>query len=138
MTMVVRDIVLTNTTGAPVVAGGMPATGGQDRACEVINVILTANDVGAGAGQTQNAAGMIIAEFQGAVIKNVVSMEVFRVTNGFAYNFLGSDAVSANYGYSVTNTNNVSTLRLIDSATGAAGRLAANDKVTILVEVGNT
>lgn len=134
----VRYSTITNGTGAVVVAGGAPINQGQDYAAECVDRLLAAADVGAGAGQTQHAAGMIFAEFKGAVIKKVISASIVRTAGGFDYFFLGTDAVTANIGFSITNASGVSTLRIKDSATGAAGFMAAGDHIVVVVELGNS
>jgi hypothetical protein len=138
MTSSIRYREITNTTGVAVLPGGALINFGKDIATETINVTLAAADVGAGAGQTQNANGMILAEFKGAQIKQVISTVVLRTAAGFAYEFLGTDAVSANYGFSITNVDTISTLRLKDLPTGAAGRLAAGDEIIVTLSIGNS
>ena len=138
MTSSVRYREITNATGAAVVAGGALIDFGKDLATETVNVVLVAADVGAGAGQTQHANGMIFAEFQGAEIKQVISQVVLRTAAGFSYAFLGTDAVTANYGFSITNVGGKSTLRLKDIPTGAAGRLAVGDEVVVTMSIGNS
>jgi len=137
MTTSVRHTEITNTTAAAVVAGGAPIASGQDYAGETINRTLATIDIGTTAGKTQHAAGMIFAEFTGAVIKRVISTTVFRAAGGIDYVFLGSDAVASHYGYSITTVGNVSTLRLRDGA-ATTGLLAAADRVVVLVELGNS
>lgn len=138
MTTAVRHTEITNSTGAAVVAGGAIVASGQDYAFETITRTLVAADVGTGAGQTRNANGMIFAEFKGANIKAVISSVVLRTAGGFDYVFLGTDAVIANFGFSITNGADKSTLRLKDLPTGAAGYLAADDKIVVVVELGNS
>lgn len=138
MTTTVRHTELTNITTAVVVAGGAAVVSGQDYALETINRTLAAIDVGATAGKTQDAAGMIFAEFTGSVIKRVISATVFRTTGGVDNVFLGgAGPILAKYGFTITTANNVSTLRLIDSA-ATTGLLAAADRVVVTVEVGNS
>jgi len=138
MTTVVRHTNVTNSTGAVIAAGGAAIASGQDYATETINRTLTADDVGAGAGQTQDAAGMIFAEFTGSVIKGVISSQVFRAAGGIDYDFVGTNAVCANYGFSITTVGNVSTLRLQDLPSDPAAFLAAADRVIVVVELGNS
>jgi hypothetical protein len=138
MTTSIRHSVIENTTGAAVVADGAIINYGQDYAGQSIDRKIVAADVGAGAGQTQHAAGMIFAEFQGAVIKRVVSASIVRTTGGFDYFFQGSDTVSNNIGFSITNTDGKSTLRIKDAPSGGAGRLVANDHVIVILELGNS
>lgn len=138
MTMVVRHFDLTNTTGAAVLPGGATIEKGQDYATQEITVTIAAADVGGGAGQTQEAAGMIFAEVYGSLIKRVISESVVRTAGGFDYFFQGSDIVTKKIGFKIVNTDGKSTLRLIDAASGGAGRLAAGDKVVVIVELGNS
>ena len=134
----VRYRAITNTSGAAVVAGGALIQYGQDLAKEAVTVTLAAQDIGGGAGQTLHANGMICAEFKGAQIKQVISAVVLRTAGGFKYEFLGTDAVTANFGFSITNSGGVSTLRLKDLPTGAAGRLIAADEVVVSLVLGNS
>lgn len=137
MTTSVRYSTLTNTTGAAVVAGGATINQGQDYAEQYVDVTLAAADIGTSAGQTRHAAGMIFAEFTGAVVKRVTA-KIMRTAGGFDYQFLGTDAVTANIGFSITTANGISTVRLKDLPTGAAGYLAAGDHIVALVELGNS
>lgn len=134
-----RYSTITNGTGAAVVAGGALVSVGQDYAAETVDRILVAADVGAGAGQTQHAAGMIFAEFKGAVIKKVISASIVRTAGNFDYFYLGTDIITANIGFQIVavNANGVSTLRLIDGA-AAAAQLAAGDHIIVVVELGNS
>jgi hypothetical protein len=134
----VRYSSITNGTGAAVVAGGALINQGQDYAAECVNRVLAAADIGNAAGQTQHAQGMIFAEFQGALIKKIISVSIMRTAGGFAKFFTGSDAVAALPGFSITNAAGVSTLRLNDTATGAGGQLAAADEVIVILELGNS
>lgn len=138
MTMVVRHYDLTNGTGAAVVAGGAIIEKGQDYAAVEVTRTLVAADIGGGAGQTQHAAGMIFTEVLGSLIKRVVSLSIARTAGGFDYFFQGSDAVTTNIGFQIVNTDGKSTLRIKDLPTGAGGRLAANDKVIVVLELGNS
>ena len=138
MTTSVRHTEITNATAAAVVAGGAAIASGQDYAGETINRTLAAIDIGTTAGKTQHASGMIFAEFTGSVIKGVISSQVFRTTGGIDYDFVGTNAVCANYGFSITTVGNVSTLRLQDLPSDAAAYLAADDRVVVVVEVGNS
>jgi hypothetical protein len=138
MTSTTRYTELTNGTGEVVAAGGAAVNKGQDYATEVVVRTLAAIDIGAGAGKTQNASGMIVAEFQGATIKRVISASVVRTANNFEMFFYGTDAVAAAFGFKITTASGTSTLRILDSATGAAGQLAAGDRVIVVVELGNS
>lgn len=133
----VRYRPITNATGAVVVAGAAKIGYGQDFSMETVERTLAVIDVGNNAGKTQHAQGMIFAEFSGAVIKNVVSVEVFRTANGFDYEWLGTDAATLKIGYSITNAGGVSTLRLQDSSTAAAF-VASGDRVVVTVLLGSS
>lgn len=138
MVAVLRHTELTNSTGVIVAAGGAAVRQGQDYATEVVVRTLAAIDVGTGGGKTQHASGMIVAEFTGAVVKRVISASIVRTTNNFEMFFYGTDAAIAAVGFKITNANGVSTLRLLDSATDAAARLIADDRVILIVELGNS
>ncbi len=137
MTTVTRHTELDNATGAVIAAGGAPVVSGQDYALETINRTLAAIDVGSTAGKTQHASGMIFAEFTGSTIKRVISATVFRAAGGVDYVFFGGGPILANYGFTITTANNVSTLRLRDGA-ATTGLLAAADRVVVTVELGNS
>jgi hypothetical protein len=138
MTSSVRYREITNTTGAVVAVGDALINFGKDIATETVSRTLAAADIGTGAGAVRHANGMIFAEFEGAQIKQVISQVVLRTAGGFKYVFMGTDAVSANYGFSITNVGNKSTLRLKDLPTGAAAYLAAGDEVVVTLSIGNS
>lgn len=138
MTTSVRYSTLTNATGAAVIAGAAAITQGQDYAEQCVDVTLTAADVGTGAGQIRHAAGMIFAEFNGAVVKRVTADIIRPGANSFDYIFLGADDVAANIGFSVTYANGKSTVRIRDGATAGGGQVAANDHIVALIELGNS
>ncbi|MDW0271702.1 MAG: hypothetical protein QN834_09895 [Nitrososphaeraceae archaeon] len=135
----VRHTSFTNTTGAVVVAGGATVEKGQDYGLEVVSRTLAAVDIGDQPGETQDAAGMIFAEFKGVVIKCVTSLEVFRVAGGITYAFYYLIDERAYPGYSITTANGVSTLNFQDGATAAGnGLLVAGDIVRMTVAIGNS
>lgn len=138
MTSTVRYSTTTNTTGAVVVAGGASINQGQDYAEQYVDVTLTAADVGTGAGQTRHAAGMIFAEFTGAVVKRVTADIIRPGANSFDYIFVGADDVAANIGFSITTANGKTTVRIRDAATAGGGQVAANDHIVALIELGNS
>jgi|SRR5690349_11660121 hypothetical protein len=139
MTAVVRHSTFTNTTGAAVVAGGASLEMEKNYSAHTREITLAAADVGNAAGQTQNAAGMLVAEVEGADIKRVVSVQVFRLANNFLMQVIPAVAADPNltYGTRIIDVNGVSTLRLLDSTAAGAGRLAAGDIVVINFLVGN-
>ncbi len=134
----VRHTEFTNATGAVVAAGGATVEKGQDYGFDVVSRTLAVADVGAGAGQTQDAAGMIFAEFKGVTIKSVGSVQVYRdAGDGFFYSFTYLTDDWASPGYKIVTANGVSTLMFRDNAI-ANGLLIATDKVVITVEIGNS
>ncbi len=135
----VRHTNFTNTTGAVVAAGGATVEKGQDYAIHTISRTLAVIDVGNAAGKTQDAAGMIFAEFAGVTAKSVVSISIFRA--GVLFMAGGNLATTqvAKPAYTITTANGISTVRLIDAATAAgAGLMAAADVVVMAIEVGNS
>lgn len=132
----VRHTDFTNATGAVVAAGGATVEKGQDYGFEIVKRTLAAIDVGNAAGKTQDANGMIFAEFKGVTIKNV-TLEVQRIAGGFNYNFTYLTDARAYPGFKVTTANGVSTLRVRDGGSGN-GLLVAGDIVIATVEVGNS
>jgi diphthamide biosynthesis methyltransferase len=138
MTTSIRHSALENTTGAVVAANGAIVNQGQDYAIQSIDRKIAAIDVGSTAGKTQHASGMIFAEFQGVAIKRVISASVVRTANGFDYFNLGTSANTTKIGFSITNADGKSTLRLHDAAADAPGKLVADDHVIVLLELGNS
>lgn len=140
MVAVIRHTALTNTTGAVVAAGGAIVDVGQDYAFQNVTRTLAVIDVGAGAGKTQHASGMIFAEFKGATIKSV-TLEVQRDAagdgTGFFYNFYYLTDARAYVGYKIVTANGVSTLYLRDGGVGN-GLLVATDKIVAKIELGNS
>lgn len=135
----VRYRPITNATNAAVVAGGANIGYGQDFSLETVaRTMVAATDIGAGAGQTLHLEGMIFAEFTGAVVKDIVSIEIFRIANGFSYEFLGTDILTVNLGFKIVNAGGVSTLRLKDAASAAGARLIDADKVVVTVLLGSS
>lgn len=134
MTMSVRHVTLTNATGAVVAAGGASTQIGQDYSGIVIKRTLAAIDVGATAGKTQDAAGMIFAEVQAGAVKTVVSIAVYRAGVLFLG---GAGPILAKPGFTITDANGVSTIRLTDTS-GTTGLLAAGDVVVMFIAVGNS
>lgn len=140
MTSTVRHRDITNATGAVVAAGGAVISYGQDYALETVTRTLAAIDVGSSAGKIQHAAGMIFAEFKGAVIKSV-TLEILRDAagdgTGFFYNFYYLTDARAYVGYKIVTANGVSTLMVRDSGAGN-GLLIATDKIVAHIELGNS
>lgn len=140
MTMTVRNVTLTNATGAVVAAGGASTQIGQDYSGIVIKRTLAAIDVGTGAGQTQHASGMIFAEIYGGNVKGISSLQVFRPTGAegsLTYLMNSVTNVPFKPGYSFSTSGGVSTLRLRDAG-ATTGLLADGDIVVMTVEVGNS
>lgn len=133
----VRHTDFTNATGAVVAAGGATVEKGQDYATHTISRTLAAIDVGNAAGKTQDAAGMIFAEFAGVVAKSVVSISIFRAGVLFMAGGDAATTVVAKPKYTITTANGISTVRLIDTAAGV-GLMAAADVVVMAIEVGNS
>ncbi len=133
----VRHKVFTNDTGAVVAAGGASVEKAQDYAAYTISRTLAAIDVGAGAGKTQHASGMIFAEFEGVTAKAVVSLSVFRAGVLFMAGGDLATTIVAKPKYTITTANGVSTVRLVDTAAGVA-LLAADDVVVMTIVVGNS
>lgn len=133
----VRHSEFTNATGAVVAAGGATVEKGQTYCFETVSRTLAAADVGAGAGQTQHAAGMIFAEFKGVTVKAVTSLAVYRIAGGVTYLFTYLTDAKANPGYIISNANDISTLRFRDGGAGN-GLLVTGDIVVMTVEVGNS
>lgn len=137
MVMSVRNVELTNPTGAVVAVGGASTQIGQDYSGIVTRRTLAAIDIGNTAGKTQHAAGMIFAEVYGGVVKGVTSLEVFRIAGGITYKLTYLTDARVYPGFSVTNLNGVSTVRFRDGGAGN-GLLVAGDIVVMTLEVGNS
>lgn len=136
----VRHRFITNTTGAAVVAGGATIDYGDDNGFETVARKLTAADIGNGAGQIQNATGMICAEFRGATIKSV-TLEIQRDAagdgTGFFYNFYYLTNAPASVGYKIVTAKGISTLFIRDGGAGN-GLLTANDSIIAFIQLGNS
>lgn len=137
MVMSVRNVELSNATGAVIATGGASTQIGQDYSGIVVRRTLAAIDVGSTAGKTQHASGMIFAEVYGGNVKGVTSLEVFRIAGGITYKLTYLTDARVYPGFSVTNLNGVSTVRFRDGGAGN-GLLVAGDIVVMVLEVGNS
>ena len=77
---IIRCATQTNATGAALTSAVV--VDGRDYTLKSIKRVLAAADVGNGAGQTQNAAGLLVAQFVGATVKDVVNFSIYRPSGG--------------------------------------------------------
>lgn len=147
-----------NPAGAMTIANTLPITSGEDYVLKVIRRNLTAGDIGNNAGQTQDnaqpantpTAGCLIAQFSGAIIKDVLTFEIYRPGSGGAgvppNPGTGWNRVLDNfYIAAAANVTSIawrisadgSALYLKDAATNATNQLAAGDFVLALLVLGN-
>lgn len=151
---ILRYAIQGNSTGAALTSALI--TQGKDYALKTIRRTLTAADVGANAGQTQDngeldSSGCLVAQFSGALIKEVLAFDVYRPgSNGEGVapnpgtgwsrtinNFSDGDAGHiSSYAWRISTDG--SSLYLKDSSTDAGTQLAANDFVVVSLLLGNT
>ena len=147
----VRHAEITNTTNPAAIITVLPINVGQDYAFETLQRTFITAEIGTEAGQTQDTTsnpttGFLFAQFQGAHIKNVVSLVLIKaaaathttVFNYFVYSD-GTTPSAVDIGYRIDNTvKGQSSLWIIDSGTAAPGQIENGDKVIISLELGNT
>jgi hypothetical protein len=128
-----------NATGAALVSALI--VHGQDYTLKSIKRTLTAADVGANAGQTQHANGCLIAQFQGAKIKDVIHFSVFHL-DGAEWNIIfdgkhnPADASHrSSIGWKLSADS--SSLYVRDRSNNAATLLTAADYIQALIVLGN-
>jgi hypothetical protein len=139
MTTSVRFTTFENTTGDPVVSGGALANQGQDYALECIRVKFSADDIGAGAGQTQHEDGMLFTEFQGAAVKGLVSVTVLATDTISDMVKLGNDEHSMEIGFDIVNSSEGSKVYIFDrSEQDDTSRIQVGDRVVALFAIGNS
>lgn len=169
MTTAVRHTEIVNPNNAVILPSSTPlvrepliCNTGQDYAFVSISRTIQAAEIAAAAGTLSDNAdptiGMLFAQFQGASIKSIVSVNLIKAaaapatptennaftTWGWAagvatnYTKLGTRIVNpdqtAQLGYSAGYTN----LFMLDYGVHATCRVAAGDKIVILLELGNS
>jgi hypothetical protein len=138
------------------------ASDGQDYSFVTIRRTLIAADVAAGAGTlVDNAAatvGFLFAQFHGALIKNVISVDLIKTTaapatptanNSFRSFAWGNAAHFSKIGTRIVNpvaadatklgyNRNFANLFLYDFGDDPATLAAAGDQIVVVVELGNS
>lgn len=147
----------TQTNPTPAGAAGLTSAlivQGLDYTLKVINRILASSDnnnhgdIGTAVGQTRDnagggAPGCLVAQFQGSIIKDVVSFDVFRpvVAGGrtFYRRLDGSvDGAAAHHSiYEWTLSNDRQSLYVYDLSANAASYLRGGDLLKFLIVLGN-
>jgi hypothetical protein len=127
---------------------------GVDYTLKVINRVLASSDnnnhgdIGTGVGQTRDnagggAPGCLVAQFQGAIIKDVVSFSVFRpaVAGGRTFYQRLDGILDGQAGhqslYEWTLSTDRQSLYVYDLSANAASFLAGGDMLKFLVVLGN-
>lgn len=144
---------ITNTTGDLIPSGNAAIllNQGQDYAVEIISRTIINAEIGANAGQTRDAAGTVLgvngflfAQFQGALIKRVLSLEILRPRGGAGMlgNAFTQIVGTANNTVKLTwwtySLNGLNSLYILDEAAGAPGQIVAADIVRAMVLLGNS
>ena len=152
---ILRYAIQTNPT--PAAAAGLTSAlilQGQDYTLKNIRRVLASSDnnnhgdIGTAAGQTRDAIGggapgCLIAQFQGATIKDVVSLTFYRpvVAGGRTFYRMMDNFYTATAGqisqYEWTVSTDGVSLYVYDASNNAACYLAGGDIVQALVVVGN-
>jgi hypothetical protein len=147
MTAVVREIQISNTSGAVLTVA--PANVGDDLAEVVVRRNFAAADIGTAAGQTRDASdptvGCLCAQFYGPRILDVEISLPYRLLTAtvttFATPIIGVNAANTpKLGYNVIyNENlNLSNIYIFDGAAGNPGQLVNLDWIFLRVRLGNT
>ena len=127
---------------------------GLDYTLKVINRVLASSDnnnhgdIGTGVGQTRDnagggAPGCLVAQFQGAIIKDVVSFSVFRpaVAGGRTFYQRLDGILDGQAGhqslYEWTLSTDRQSLYVYDLSANAASYLAGGDLLKFLIVLGN-
>ena len=169
MTTAVRHFEITNPNNAVILPSSTLATRspiimsqGQDYSFVSIQRTIQAAEIAAGVGTLSDNAdptvGMLFAQFQGASIKNIVSVNLLKNKNapatptaanlftewgwasGTAANYTKLGTRIANpdqttqLGYSPGFTN----LFMLDFGVDVTRRVAAGDRIVVLIELGNS
>jgi hypothetical protein len=145
MVAVARFSRISNATGG--VLASAVVNQGQNYSLEVVERVFAAADVGTGAGQTRDATdpavGCLFAEFFGTKVKAILSAQLMRnaTTNTTVFEtiILGTDTGIAQLGFNVvTLPSGRIKIYLLDAAVDAGSQIVADDKVRLLVQLGNT
>ena len=137
MSTSVRYKLVTNNTGAALTAVGVNSGDGDDKLYRVIKRVFAAADIGANAGQTQEAHGCIVDILPPGT--NVLALEgsAYKVNAGAVRRLdnltLNAGAQIASLSYSVDVN---SAVRVVDAGNNAAVQLAANDYIVIKLTIG--
>lgn len=135
---------------------------GQDYAFVSISRTIQAAEIAAAAGTLSDNAdptvGMLFAQFQGASIKSIVSVHLLKnkdapatptannqfvewgFSDGTAANFtkLGTRIVNPDQTTQLGYTPGYTSLFMLDFGTNATRRVAAGDRIVVLLELGNS
>ena len=117
---------------------------GKDYTFKSIKRVLAAEDVGNGAGQTQHAAGCLVAQFAGSLVKDVVNFSVYRpLAGGDAVGWISlidgwHNPLDLTHLFKVSWKAAEGSLRLRDFGNNAAVQLVAGDILQFLVVTGNS
>jgi hypothetical protein len=141
MPSVIRYGAVTNTTGAVLTSALL--VDGKEYSLRAVKRTFAVADIGANAGQTQHAAGCLVAQFSGCFIKDVIHFSMFRDlgADGFLDILDGFHSI-ANVGHLFQVGWKIGvdgqSLYLRDAGNNAATLLVANDILQALVLTGNS
>lgn len=125
MTTASRYKSVTNGTGAALTVAGVDQTDGNDRLVRTVVRPYAAADIGAGAGQTQNAGGCIIDALPVGTNVLAIIAQTFRAGRSIDNLTLNAGAQIASLTYSYNAADG--TIRVVDAGNNAAVLLVAGD-----------
>jgi len=163
MVATVRHKDITNTTDpAALMTSGNEAivcNTGQDYGLQTITRTFITEEIGTGAGETQDTTsdptmGFLFAQFQGCSIKQVITWGLFKdvaaehttVFERLAWSVAGLSPDVYNLGFRIVNPSDnpatpgwsaeYASLYLLDAGDNADSQIADGDKLKVLVELG--
>jgi hypothetical protein len=165
----VRHQEITNASGAVILPGNtalvrspLICNGGQDYGFISIQRTIIGAEIAAGAGTLSDNAdptvGFLFAQFQGALIKNIVSVTLLKSkaapatptaanlftewgwASGVAANYtkIGTRIVNPGQTTQLGYNKDYASLFLLDYGVDATRRVAAGDRIVVLLELGNS
>lgn len=132
----IKCFIIQNTTGAVLTTTGDQYKKGNPASLEQFARVFAAADVGANAGQTQNANGCLLISIDSGYI--VVATHAFYKKNG-VWRKEATNLQTANNPYSTTalsRSDDYKKLYIRDFAAHADGRIAADDHVIVTMKIG--
>jgi len=148
----IRHAEVTNNTNAAVVSDSAIVNQGQDYALECVTRIFTADDIADEDGGTRDPVnGMIFAEFESSTLKSVLAATLKRALPDGQFPaagvfeecpvygiFLNPTSAIVDIKFKIVNSIFGSTLIMFDASPDAETQIQAGDKITVLLEFGNS